>query len=82
MNIPQFAPSQNDMLYNDQLSQALVAGLSDSGWTSPTQTTDQIVEHSTNMPDGTFWTNTTTNQVIFKMPDGNLYSVNMTPFTP
>lgn len=55
MNIPAYAPGQGDQLYNDQLSQSLVNGLSDSGWTLPQQTTTQITGSSANMPNGTMW---------------------------
>lgn len=82
MIIPSFSKNQNDDFYNEQLSKALQNGLSNNGWTSPNQTTANIVTLSNTMPSGTFWTNTDTNQIVFKMPDNNLYSVDMTPFTP
>lgn len=70
MNIPQFTISQNDMLYNDQLSQALVGGLSDSGWTSPQQTTEQITTSASEMPYGTFWYNSDLNKLQVNTPTG------------
>lgn len=80
MNIPAYNTAQDPILYQDELSQSLVGGLSDSGWTPPVQTTEQISQSQVSNP--AFWINSDTNQVIFKMTDGNLYSVDMTPFVP
>ena len=63
MNIPQYTSSQDDELYNDQLSQALIGGLSDNGFTTPQQTTTGITDLSSSMPNGTMWYDTDTNQM-------------------
>lgn len=63
MNIPQYTSSQDDELYNDQLSQALVSGLSDNGFTTPQQTTSGIASLSSTMPNGTMWYDTDTNEM-------------------
>jgi len=70
MNIPSYNSAQNDVLYSDQLSQALVGGLSDSGWTAPPQTSDQITSNSQKMPDGTFWYNSELKKIQVNTPDG------------
>lgn len=63
MNIPAYTNSQDSELYNDQLSQALVGGLSDNGFTTPQQTTSGITSLSSTMPNGTTWYDTDTNQM-------------------
>ena len=70
MNIPAYTECQDNKLYQDQLSQALVSGLSDSGWTPPAQTTQEINASAPNMPNGTFWYNSQLNQIQVKTPDG------------
>lgn len=54
-------------LYNDELNQALQRGLSDNGWTVPQLTTAQITEISPDMPNGTIWYDSTTNQLKGKI---------------
>jgi len=67
MNIPSYSETQNQDYYNDELSQALVGGLSDNGWTLPQQTTAQITDVSPSMADGTMWYDSTTNEFKVKI---------------
>lgn len=89
MNIPVFmeVPFVDDkgnltsamQIYNDSLNQALQNGLSDNGWTTPQQTQAQIEASSANMPNGTFWYDTTNNEIVFKI-NGSLYKVTVTAY--
>lgn len=74
MNIPSYSTTQNTEYYNDELSQALVDGLSDNGWTLPQQTTSEISDVSSQMPDGTMWYDSTTNEFKVKI-DGAVKTV-------
>lgn len=63
MNIPAYNKSQIDEYYQDNLSQTLVNGLSDNGWTAPQQTTENITQLASTMPNGTIWYNSDTNSL-------------------
>lgn len=77
MNIPTFANvqfTQDDgyltsamQLYNDELNQALQNGLSNNGWTVPQLTTTQISNIQSQMPNGTLWYDTNTNELKGKI---------------
>lgn len=49
-------------IYEDQLNQAMQNSLSDNGWTLPQQTTANITTIATDMPDGTMFYDTDTNE--------------------
>lgn len=51
------------MHYNDDLSQTLIQGLGDDGWTTPQQTTVNIAAIAPSMPNGTLWYDTDTDQL-------------------
>jgi hypothetical protein len=48
--------------YMDNQSQTLHDGLGDDGWTLPQQTTANINTIAPNMPNGTMWYDTNTNE--------------------
>jgi hypothetical protein len=54
-------------LYNDELNQTMQNGLSNNGWTVPQLTTAQITQIATQMPNGTLWYDTDTNQLKGKI---------------
>lgn len=77
MNIPAFSKNQNDDFYQESLSRELQSGLSDNGWTLPQQTTTNITTVSTDMPDGTMWYDTTSNEFKVKV-NGSVKTVSVT----
>lgn len=54
-------------LYNDQLNRVMQDGLSDNGWTVPQQTTANITTIAPDMPNGTLWYDTDTNELKGKI---------------
>lgn len=73
--LPQKDPT--NLFYQTNLNQALQGAISDNGWTLPQQTTDNISEVSTNMPDGTMWYDSDTNSFKVKI-DGTVKTVTVT----
>lgn len=53
--------------YFDEQSQALMKGLSDDGWTFPQVTATQLTAVQADMPNGTAWYVTTSNEIVFKV---------------
>ena len=82
MKIPSYSLNQNSDYYQEELSKTLQDGLSDNGWTPPVVTTSELVAVEPQMPDQTLWLNETDNEVVMKMPDGSLYKLTKTPYTP
>lgn len=69
MKFNAYTQTQNNDLYFDNLSQTLIGGLSDNGWTLPQQTTAQITDSSANMPNGTMWYDSSSNSFKVKIND-------------
>lgn len=57
----------NEVYYQDELNRVLQQDLSDNGWQSPQQSTENIEAVASQMQNGTFWYDTTTNEVKFKV---------------
>lgn len=74
MKIPAYSMNQNDSFYQENLSKTLQTGLSDNGWTLPQQTTSNITTVSSDMPDGTMWYDTDSNEFKVKV-DGTVKTV-------
>lgn len=73
MDLPVYNKTDDPASYQDDLSQTLVKGLSDNGWTLPQQTTTNITDIESDMPDGTMWYDTDTDQ--FKVKVGGTIKV-------
>lgn len=56
--------------YNDLLNQALINGLSDSGWTVASITATNLANIAPNMPDGTIWYESTAREWVGRKGDG------------
>lgn len=52
--------------YNDLINQALINGLSDSGWTVPQITAANLAIIAPKMPDGTIWYETDAKEFVGK----------------
>lgn len=89
MNIPVFSNYQwtkkengdlteNAQMYMDELNNSMQVSLSDNGWTTPQNTTEQIDTIQSQMPNGTMWYDTTTNKMVIKA-GGNKFALDMTP---
>jgi len=63
MNIPAFNTAQNNDYYNDELSQALVNGLGENGFTITQQSNDNITTIAETAPSGTMLYNTDSNEL-------------------
>ena len=74
MKIPVYSLQNNPQYYNTQLSQTLQSGLSDNGWTLPQQKTNVINSVSADMPNGTMWYDSDTNEFKVKI-DGTVKKV-------
>lgn len=53
--------------YLDLNNQALMAGLSDNGWTFPQITAANLAIIAPKMPNGTAWYDTDNNEIVFKV---------------
>ena len=67
MDIPSYIKSPDQENYNEELSQTLIAGLSDKGWTVPQITTANLTVTPILAPDGTITT------LSAFMPDGSIW---------
>jgi hypothetical protein len=59
MDLPTYITNQNQENFNEELNQTLRDNLSNNGWIFPSLTTAQIIAIEPQMPNGTFWFNTT-----------------------
>ena len=71
--------SDQALLYQEELNQALQNNLSDNGWVIPSLTATQLVAISTSMPDGTLWLETTNNVLVVKI-NGSLEKITTTAY--
>lgn len=62
-NIPFYFQGQDRVIYDTQLNQSLQAGVSDNGYVMPSQSTSSITTLSGQMPNGTIWYDSDTNQL-------------------
>lgn len=62
-NIPNYFPGQDARLYGDELNQSLQDSISDNGFAVPNQPTSTIVNLAAEMPKGTLWYDSDTNQL-------------------
>jgi hypothetical protein len=67
------------LLYQEELNQALQNNLSDNGWVIPSLTATQVVAIEPSMPDGTIWLETTNNVLVVKI-NGSLEKITTTPY--
>lgn len=67
------------LLYQEELNQALQNNLSDNGWVIPSLTATQVVAISSSMPSGTIWLDTTNNVLVVKI-NGSLVKITTTPY--
>lgn len=67
------------LLYEEELNQALQNNLSDNGWVIPSLTDTQVVAIEPSMPDGTIWLETTNNVLVVKI-NGSLEKITTTPY--
>lgn len=63
MKVPVFYDGGDQTKFQDELNQNMRANLSDEGWVTPSQPTANITALSPNMPNGTFWYDTDTNEM-------------------
>lgn len=70
MELPTYIKNSSQETYHQLLSQLLIQGLSDLGWTVPTLTGDNIVTVAPTMPVGTIWYNTTINKLMVNTATG------------
>jgi hypothetical protein len=70
--------------YNDLINQALINGLSDSGWTVAPITAANLVLIAPSMPNGTIWYDSTNREWVGRQDDGaggyNLVKFTTTPY--
>lgn len=66
-NIPDYLPGQNARIYNDELNQSLQGSISDNGFAVPNQETSSIVTLSGEMPNGTIWYDSDTDELKAKV---------------
>lgn len=69
VEIPIYMDGQDDVLYQDELNQALQGSLSNNGWTVPILTTSEIAAVAGDMPNGTIWTDSDTGELKVKLGD-------------
>lgn len=65
--------------YNDLINQALINGLSDSGWTVPQITAANLAVIAPKMPSGTIWYDTDNNVFVGNV-NGTLMKFTMTAY--
>lgn len=70
MELPSYIKNSSQETYNQQLSQILISGLSNRGWTVPNLSTVNIELIGPSMPLGTIWYDTTINKLVVKTADG------------
>ncbi len=76
-NIPQYTASNNQQLYNDDLSQALQAAIGTNGFEISLLSSEEIDKIFSGSQNGTVWYDTTRNKFLAK-ENGTLVSFNTT----
>lgn len=66
-------------MYHDQLNQALQNSLSDNGWTIPPITAANLATISSQMPDGTMWSESDAQEIVVKI-NGALRKITTTAY--
>lgn len=67
------------LLYQEELNQAMQNNLSDNGWVIPSLTATQVTTIQSQMPNGTIWLETTNNVLVVKI-NGSLEKITTTPY--
>ncbi len=81
MELPTYIKNLSQETYHQLLSQLLIAGLSDRGWTVPNVSYATIQLIAPSMPLGTIWYNTDTNKLVVKTGQASMSSTGLEAVT-